>query len=351
MKKFFIFLIFALISLSAPVLYTYFYMNQAVLIASDKVIDIPKGASLYSVANILEKNNIIDQSKVFVKIGQFYGYQNKIKYGEYLISSNMSVSDVYQHLMSGENVKYSITLVEGENMYSFAQLLEKKNMGQAETFLRYFKDKKLIAELLGPNSSVNSLEGYLFPDTYLFSKHDNELIKVKAMVNRFLEETKDLNFQAHGMDRHKLITLASIVEKETGAAFERRKISSVFHNRMKKKMRLQTDPTILYGILHETGKLTNNIRKKDIKKKTAYNTYVIKGLPPGPIASPGIEAIKAALNPDKTSYLYFVSRNDGTHVFTTNYKDHQNAVRKFQLNRKMREGRSWRDLKKKPQRK
>jgi UPF0755 protein len=143
-----------------------------------------------------------------------------------------------------------------------------------------------------------------------------------------------------------VITLASVVEKETGAPEERPVIASVFHNRLKKGMRLQSDPTILYGMLMKTGVMTKNIRKKDILAQTPYNTYTVRALPIGPIANPGKEAIKAVLNPGNTDFLYFVSRNDGTHVFSKTYEDHNKAVKAYQLNHRARKGKSWRDLKK-----
>ena len=345
MKKFVVVLLLIIVSVSAPIFYSYYYLDQKVLINEDIIVEIPKGSSLHSVAKILNKKGVIEQPRVFAKLGQLYGYHQRIKYGEFLISKEDSYLRVYDRIIKGENVKYPITFVEGEHMYHYAKLIEEKRLGKASTFLKLVRDKKIIKKLL--KKDLESLEGYLFPDTYHFSKNDTELLIVATMVNKFLEETETLNFNKLGLDRHKAITLASIVEKETGASFERRKISSVFHNRLKKNMRLQTDPTILYGIMDKTGVETNNIRKKDIMDKTRYNTYVIKGLPPGPIASPGLEAIKAALNPEETSYLYFVSKNDGTHVFTNNYKDHQKAVKHFQLNPKMRKGKSWRDLKKK----
>jgi UPF0755 protein len=146
---------------------------------------------------------------------------------------------------------------------------------------------------------------------------------------------------------HDQVTLASVIEKETGAQGERQVISSVFHNRLNKKMKLQSDPTILYGILVETGVLKKNITKSDIHRPTPYNTYTVKALPMGPIANPGREALRAAVNPVESNYLYFVSRNDGTHVFSETYGNHNNAVKKFQLERKNRVGKSWRDLKKK----
>jgi len=174
------------------------------------------------------------------------------------------------------------------------------------------------------------------------------------MVQRFLKTYKKIRnenrFQvdlAILPNRHSIVTLASIIEKETGAAEERPIISSVFHNRLNKKMRLQTDPTVIYGILDKTGVMTKNIRKKDLREPNKYNTYTFRGLPVGPIANPGKEALLAALQPEPTDFLYFVSRNQGTHVFSKNYRDHTNAVRRFQLNRAARKGKSWRDLKKK----
>jgi UPF0755 protein len=136
-----------------------------------------------------------------------------------------------------------------------------------------------------------------------------------------------------------------MIEKETGATFERPVISSVFQNRLRKRMRLQSDPTILYGIMEEDGVWKKNIRKKDIQRKTAYNTYRVNGLPKGPIANPGRGSLLAVLEPESTDFLYFVSRNDGTHYFSKTYKEHQKAVRDYQLNRKARQGKSWRDLK------
>jgi UPF0755 protein len=147
------------------------------------------------------------------------------------------------------------------------------------------------------------------------------------------------------MPRHEHVTLASIVEKETGAPGERPMIASVFHNRLKKSMRLQSDPTIIYGILDQNGgEPVKNITKQDIITTTPYNTYKIEALPVGPIANPGKESLLATLNPAESDNFYFVSRNDGTHIFTKTYEEHSQAVRTYQLDPKMREGKSWRDL-------
>jgi UPF0755 protein len=149
-----------------------------------------------------------------------------------------------------------------------------------------------------------------------------------------------------GLDRHQVVTLASIIEKETGAPDERALVSSVYHNRLRLKMRLQADPTTLYGKMVTSGHLENNITRADLKTANAYNTYVIRGLPLGPIANPGLESLKAAVNPANTDYLYFVSQNDGRHVFSRDFKSHASAVAALQKNPSARRGKSWRDLKK-----
>ena len=154
---------------------------------------------------------------------------------------------------------------------------------------------------------------------------------------------KRLDFSRAALDLHSIVILASIVEKETGAKQERPTIAGVFHNRLKKRMRLQSDPTTIYGMYEN---YRGNLRKEHLLKKTPYNTYKISGLPKGPISNPGIKSIEAALSPTNHSYLYFVSKNDGTHIFTKTYKDHLKAVKKWQLTRRNRVGKSWRDLKK-----
>lgn len=323
-----------------------YYSSEVYLaktVGRDTLIEINKGASLSSVARQLSQEKLIVYPRIFVKLGQYYGFSDKLKFGEYKVTTETNYRELFKIITSGKSFKYSVTLVEGDHMYKYARQLEEKGLCKASEFLRLAKDPKTINALLG--KKIKSLEGYLFPDTYQFAKSDGAKTIIKTMVKKFLAETNKLNFTAVGLTRHQAVTLASIIEKETGAAFERPMISSVFYNRMKKNMRLQTDPTIIYGILDATGKEIRNIRTKDINGKTAYNTYVIKGLPPGPIANPGRDSLRAAVNPDKTPYLYFVSKNNGTHVFTTNYKDHRAAVKKFQLNAKARKGKSWRDLK------
>lgn len=343
MKKLLVLVLFIVVIVVGAKVALQLYTNKTLGLNSPTIIMIDKGSSLTRVAQSLSEKGIIQYPRLFVKVGQFYGYES-IKYGEYELKPSETYMEVLKKIVSGDNYKYEITFIEGEHMYRYAEQLEASGLTTREKFLNLVRNQKFIMSLLG--EALPSLEGYLFPETYHFSKVDGVRVIVSTMVKNFLEETKDINFQNTGLSRHETITLASIVEKETGAPFERPLISSVFHNRMKKRMRLQTDPTIIYGILDSTGKEPKNIRKKDITARTSYNTYVISGLPPGPIGNPGIESIRAAIKPAESEFLYFVSQNDGTHKFTKSYKAHLKAVEKFQLDPKMREGKSWRDLKK-----
>jgi UPF0755 protein len=183
----------------------------------------------------------------------------------------------------------------------------------------------------------------LFPDTYGVTRSESAKDIIAKMVRRY-HQIVDPSWPARarqiGFSMHEVVIFASIVEKETGAAWERPLISSVFHNRLKKRIRLQSDPTVIYGIKNYSG----NITKADLRRKTPYNTYRIAGLPAGPISNPGKEALHAALYPKKSPYIYFVSRNDGTHVFSKTLKEHNRAVYKYQKLRKHRVGKSWRDL-------
>ena len=230
-----------------------------------------------------------------------------------------------------------------------ATLLEGRGLFKAEEFLRMCRDRDLIQQLLGVE--VSSLEGYLFPETYNLTKFTPIKEFITAMVQNFKNEYQRLENTPSTaqvkLARHELVTLASVVEKETGAPQERPQIASVFYNRLEKNMRLQSDPTIVYGIWVETGAYKQNITRADITRATRYNTYTVARLPFGPIANPGRESLEAVMRPATTEFLYFVSRNDGTHIFTKTYQDHLKAVADYQLNPAAREGKSWRDLNKK----
>lgn len=319
--------------------------NEA--IPSKMALLIPKGSTGSKIADILEENKIITSKRRFLALGKILGYWNKIKVGEYLVESSQTPLEIFEILTSGKSIQHSMTIQEGKNMYQIADLVQSMEFANKEEFLELAKDPQFIKSLGFKEPLPPSLEGYLFPDTYYFNRTHTLKEIIRTMVERFMKEwTPQRQLQADKikMTRHEVITLASIIEKETGASFERPMISSVFHNRLKKRMRLQSDPTTIYGFWES---FNGNIRRSDLKRNHPFNTYTIKALPIGPIANPGILAIDAALSPSQGPYLYFVSKNDGTHEFTSTLRDHQNAVRKYQLNRKARQGKSWRDLNKK----
>lgn len=257
----------------------------------------------------------------------------------------MVPDEILQIITSGKSIARSFTVSEGLSSYEIAELYEKEGFGKGSDFMSLIRDPQLIKELLGEN--LESLEGYLFPETYMLTKYTDARALIANMVKRFLIVYNEVAPQSaiQGMTRNQIMTLASIIEKETGAPEERPLISSIFHNRLAKKMKLQTDPTIIYGKAESLGKIVINITHSDLVTPTRFNTYVIDGLPPTPIANPGKEAILAAMKPAQSDYLFFVSRNDGTHVFSESYQAHLQAVQSFQQNTKAREGHSWRELK------
>jgi UPF0755 protein len=242
----------------------------------------------------------------------------------------MLPSEILQRITSGQTVLHPITIPEGYRITEIATLLQSEGLANKEIFIQQTRDKDLIKSL---DISAENLEGYLFPETYHFSKFTQEKKIVKTMVATFKEKVLKPQLlkkaQESSLSWHKIITLASLIEKETGLDSERKIISSVFHNRLKKNMRLQTDPTVIYAI----EKFDGNIRKRDLKIDSPYNTYRYKGLPPGPIANPGLKSIVAAISPIESEYLYFVSRKDGSHHFSPTLKEHNRAVQKYQLNK------------------
>ena len=297
-------------------------------------IEIRKGASFKEVAGILKKENLIDNVFYFKVLAWFRGDSTKIQSGEYAFSKEMSLREILNILVKGQTRLHKITFPEGYNLYEMAEELEKKLFLKKEEFIFLCYKSELVYELLG--EKVDSLEGYLFPDTYFIPRPVKAEALIRQMVQNFFTAyrsfgKKNISVHRKRLSRQELVTLASIVEKETGLAKERALIAGVFYNRLKKGMRLESDPTILYGMMREVGALVPlNIRKKDILRKTPYNTYRITGFPAGPISNPGKEALKAVFEPEKSSYFYFVSRNDGSHVFSITYKEHEKAVRLYQ---------------------
>lgn len=352
MKKTFLVLSLALLVLLAAVgggvafLAYQFTSSRPSDLAQDVVYEVTPGKGFATIASELEQKGLVKNAMFFNIYARFKGDRSRIKVGEYLLRTNMTPPEVLATIVSGKSIARSFTVSEGLSTYEIADLYERQGFGTAASFLALTRDPQLIQSLLG--EKVPSLEGYLFPETYMLTKYTDTKTLISNMVKRFLYVYNEVLPQAEitWMTRNQVVTLASIIEKETGAPEERPLISSVFHNRLAKKMRLQTDPTVIYGKAEQLGRIVINITRQDLQTPTPYNTYVIFGLPPGPIANPGREALLAAVNPAESAYLFFVSQNDGTHVFSEDYQGHKKAVQKFQLDRKAREGKSWRDLQK-----
>lgn len=307
--------------------------------------EVKSNESPQHVVRDLAKAGVISDPRLFYWYARFTGQTKLFKSGDYRFTTKMWPDEILSILTSGVSWGFPLTVPEGYNIRQVAQVVEGVREGSGGRFLKLCRDRKFIAGL-GIKPVPETLEGYLFPDTYTILRHMTEEEMVRHMVKRFFEVyTQELSVRAKElkMSDRQILTLASMIEKETGATEERPMISSVFHNRLKKRMRLASDPTVIYGL---GDSYSGNIHKSDLQNYTPYNTYRIPGLPPGPIANPGKEAILAALYPVESKYLYFVSHNDGTHEFTSTYEDHMRAVDKFQLHRKAREGRSWRELSK-----
>ncbi len=294
-------------------------------------LDVPPGQSFYKIAEELAEKRLIRSSwdmKVLVKLA----HSPSLPQGLYKLSSEMSLWRIFQKIRRGREELFSISFPEGFNHYEMGELLKSQNWPAGEFFLKRARDKKLIQKLLKQN--FNSFEGYLFPDTYHLGKYTSAEDLIEMMTKKQKEVYKKLSPLPLPipLSTHQIVTLASLIEKETGQAKERALIAGVFYNRLRKNMKLQTDPSILYALYLVQGfEREKNIRKKDILFPSAYNTYVIQGLPPGPIANPGEKSLQAVFTPEPSDYLYFVSKNDGSHKFSKNYKEHKKAVYKYQI--------------------
>lgn len=290
---------------------------------------IKEGLSLKEVSGELEKRKIIASKALFELWGKFVGASRKIKAGEYRLSPELAPIKILEILTQGNVITYPVTIPEGYTSEQISEILDRKNLVKKQQFLSLVNDPAVL-EKYGVTGS--SLEGYLYPDTYHLAKGIAASTAIDTMVNRFWDMVGPLKKRAEemGMKMEDVIILASIVEKETGLAEERPTISSVFLNRLKRGMRLESDPTVIYGLKDFNGNLT----REDLGNPTRYNTYIIRGLPPGPIANPGLESIKAVLFPAKTDYLYFVSKNDGSHHFSRTLSEHNKAVQIYQKHRR-----------------
>ncbi len=291
-----------------------------------KVVIIPEGSTFQQVASLLAREQLIKSRSAFLMLGRANEADRKIHPGEYEFNAAMLPIDILNKLLGGKVVLHQVTVPEGFTMGQMADVLGQLDITDPAEFMQLVKDQAFVRSL---GVQAETLEGYLFPDTYRFARATKAKDVIQTMVgNLWKVLTPDLRERARQLNLsiHEVLTLASVVEKETSVGEERQLISAVFHNRLKRRIPLQSDPTVIYGLPSFNG----NLRKKDLASPSPYNTYRTRGLPPGPIASPGAQSIRAALYPAPTPYLYFVSRNDGTHQFSATLVEHNLAVEKYQ---------------------
>lgn len=299
----------------------------AVIPGKEVIVTIPKGASLSQVGAALQDNGVISSRLVFKLVALIRGEQRKIKAGDYALKTGSDAGDVLDQLISGKTLMFTLTVPEGYNIFQVADLFQQSEIMSKEEFTALACDPNFLKEL---GIDGDSLEGYLFPDTYFFrpaEKADGKLI-VRRMVQRFFK-IYDQNVRPIAEENNwsvsQVLTLASLIEKEA-RAHEHRLVSAVFHNRLRQNMKLQSDPTVIYRIKPMGSKIT----REDLNSKHPYNTYQNTGLPPGPIANPGKESLVAAVNPADVDFLYFVAKNDGSHQFSSNLKEHNHWVNLYQ---------------------
>lgn len=306
------------------------YINNVPSVPRDIVLRVTRGEGLKTISSKLMRSGVVASDKLFIVYIMSRGLQDTLKAGEYEFKKGSTMSRVADKISKGDVVSYMVTIPEGMTVREIGGILRDNHVVGKEEFIRLTGDKELRAELLGDGTV--SFEGYLFPDTYSYTRGVTALELINIMVEKFNSVYRSLGTTRGdiNLSDNEILTLASIIEKETGDASERSLVSAVFHNRLRIGMKLDSDPTVIYGLGQDfNGRLT----RSDLNRMTDYNTYLIRGLPPGPIANPGKDSIAAALNPADVDYLYFVSKGDGTHRFSSSYKDHQRAV--FRYRRKI----------------
>jgi len=294
------------------------------------LLEIEKGSSVSQIASLLKEKEIIKRKWVFLTGYKLFFSRDTLKSGEYSIELPVSTKNILRTLIKGKIYLHPITIPEGLTQKEIASHLEALHIISAEDFLKASSDPSPI---LSFDDKASDLEGYLFPETYHFPKGVTGENIVKTMVDQFKSVfSSDWRIRAKelGFSVREVVILASLIEKETSLTDEKKFISAVFHNRLKRRMKLDCDPTIIYA-LKQQGAYSGRLRWKDLKLDSQYNTYIYPGLPPGPIANPGRESLQAALFPADVNYLYFVSKNDGTHIFSRTLKEHQKAVIKYQI--------------------
>jgi len=289
------------------------------------LVDIPTGSSFLEVTEILNKAGLVKSRLLFSGLTIIKNARRHIRAGEYEFNTSLTPSAMIDKLKRGEVKEYKILIPEDFSMQEIIARLEKDKLINKEIFIDLARDEDFLESL---NIKSQSIEGYLFPDTYYFNRSMNTRQIMKRMVGRFWEKVTPEMIQKareRGWNINQFITLASMIGKESGNNADKPMISAVFYNRLKKRMPLQSDPTAVYGLDNFEGK----VLPSHLRRNSPYNTYIVRGLPPGPIANPGLDSLKAVLHPASVDYLYFVSKNDGSHFFSSSLKEHNKAVNHY----------------------
>jgi len=294
------------------------------------VVDIPTGSSFLKITEILSDAGIVKNRVFFCSLAVFKAAVRSIRAGEYEFRTSMTPSAVIDKLRHGEIKIYKVTIPEDLSVEEIAGRLKEFRLIDEETFFKLAEDKEFLSSM---GIVADSVEGYLFPETYYLDRSMNTRQIMKIIIGEFwkkvtpemIEKAKKMGFSVH-----EFVTLASIIGKESGEKSEKPLISAVFHNRLKRKMPLQSDPTAVYDLSDFQGK----VLRSHLQRKSPYNTYLILGLPPGPIANPGLDSLQAAINPAPVDYLYFVSKRDGSHFFSSSLAEHNSAKHRYRLSKR-----------------
>jgi UPF0755 protein len=299
---------------------------------AEVLFEVKRGESLTAIATRLEQHGLVRDARVTTWWARLRGQAGEMHAGQYWLSPALPPSEIIDRIASGKVATWEVVIPEGLTAAEIGERFAAREIVDAKEFVAAVNDPALAREL---GISAPSLEGYLFPETYRLPRGQTGPEVVRVLVEQFRAAWKQVEPRAaeRGLSMHEVVTLASIVEKETGAPNERPMIASVFANRLRQGMRLESDPTVIYGVSGFDG----NLRRADLDDTTnAYNTYQHAGLPPGPISNPGLDALRAAIDPAPSKLLYFVSRNDGTHEFNESYSKHVDAVDRYQRHRASR---------------
>ena len=337
MKKFFIFLLILLLILGGVGFWGYqkltSFVHTPVNVTQDQLLTIERGTTGSKLAALLEQENILEHADLLPWLLKLQPQLNKVKAGTYSLTGVKTLQDLLDIINSGKEAQFSVKFIEGKTFKEWRKNLE--NAPHLKQTLQGKTDKEIMALLDIPAVAKavyewNNMEGWLYPDTYNYTPNSTDLELLKRSATR-LQKALDKAWNERDenlplADPYQMLILASIVEKETGIAAERPQVASVFINRLKANMKLQTDPTVIYGMGES---YTGNIRKKDLETITPYNTYMIEGLPPTPIAMVSESALQAVAHPAKTDFYYFVADGSGGHKFTRNLNEHNKAVQEY----------------------